>query len=403
MPSETACDILVVGAGPAGLAAARSASASGARTLLVERGGEIGAPVRTSGGTWLADLDRLQIPRSLAHLTPTIRVVGPGSSAEWTFQPARLGVLDVRATWQHLARRAIEAGAEIRLRHAATGPILDEAGIVRAVRVRDDRGRDLTIQCQVAIDASGGACALGVPAGLRKPPVRQGVGAELELLAPRYDQSVAMLLVGRGLAPRGYAWAFPRGEGRVRLGVGILRPDSHLDPRALLERLRTSATFEGALEGAQPLEYHAGTFPSDGPLGARSSPGLLLAGDSAAQGSLVLGEGIRYALEAGLLAGRAAAVAVSTGNASAPLAHAYDRLWQRRHGREEALAIWLNRRAARYGDRNWRVVLALLRVLPGPFVAEALHGDFSVEWLARLLLHSPALGLAAARALRSHA
>ena len=31
--------------------------------------------------------------------------------------------------------------------------------------------------------------------------------------------------MGSKYAPRGYAWAFPRGNGRVRLGVGVLHPD----------------------------------------------------------------------------------------------------------------------------------------------------------------------------------
>ena len=52
-------DVLIVGGGPAGLAAAEAAASQGARTLLLERQHEIGYPVHTSGGSWISDMQAL--------------------------------------------------------------------------------------------------------------------------------------------------------------------------------------------------------------------------------------------------------------------------------------------------------------------------------------------------------
>ncbi len=66
-------DVLIVGGGPAGLAAAEAAASQGARTLLLERQHEIGYPVHTSGGSWISDMQALGIPEHLKCLFTTTR------------------------------------------------------------------------------------------------------------------------------------------------------------------------------------------------------------------------------------------------------------------------------------------------------------------------------------------
>ena len=56
------CDVLIVGGGPAGLAAAEAASKLNVRTIVLERQNEIGYPVHTSGGSWIRDMKALAIP-----------------------------------------------------------------------------------------------------------------------------------------------------------------------------------------------------------------------------------------------------------------------------------------------------------------------------------------------------
>src|SRR5260370_16799946 len=117
------------------------------------------------------------------------------------------------------------------------------------------------------IDVRGFSRHVGVRAGMGKALHRYGYGAEYDMYAPDYSQDELFLIMGSQFAPRGYAWAFPRGNGRVRLGVGVLHPDCDDDARVYLDRIaRELPQLSDKFSGASPIEYHTGLFPSHTPL-----------------------------------------------------------------------------------------------------------------------------------------
>src|SRR5262249_27638765 len=148
-------------------------------------------------------------------------------------------------------------------------------------------------------------------------------------------QESLYLIMGSQVAPSGYAWAFPRGNGRVRLGVGVIRPDVAADAREDLDTFaQRLPSLAPAFSGASPLEDHTGLFPSEGVVPRCASDGLLATGDSAGHGSTLVGEGIRFAIYSGQMAGAVAAEAARAGDASAVFLARYERAWRARFGRE---------------------------------------------------------------------
>jgi digeranylgeranylglycerophospholipid reductase len=384
-------DIVIVGGGPAGLAAAETAAREGVRTLLLERQNEIGYPIHTSGGSWISDMQALAIPEQFYHPITRVYFVSPHREVLLHYNPAVACVVDVRGLYQHLAGRAIAAGARLRLRHTVEQTIM-ENGRVLGVTARNHLGEHLSLRADVTIDASGFSRHVGVRVDMGKAFHRYGYGAEYDMYAPNYPQEELFLIMGSKFAPRGYAWAFPRGNERVRLGVGVLHPDCDEDARVYLDRIiHDVPQLADKFRDANPIEYHTGLFPSEGPLERFSRDGLLLAGDAGGQGSTLVGEGIRFAIYAGQIAGDVAAEAVKAGDTSAVFLGRFDKAWRARFGRDMDIAYMINKRIANYSDEQWDGALDLMKRLTPAQVAQALRGDFSVGLVMGVLARNPGL------------
>ena len=385
------CDVLIVGGGPAGLAAAEAAAKQGARALVLERQNEIGYPVHTSGGSWISDMRALGIPEHLYHPIQKVYFVSPQREVPLYYEQAVCCVIDVRGVYQHLAGRAVSAGASIRMRHTVEQTVVED-GRVLGVTAKTHVGERVTFTAPVTIDASGVARHVGVRTEMGDALHRYGFGAEYDLYAPNYPQDELYLIMGSQYAPRGYAWAFPRGNGRVRLGVGVLHPDCDDDARVYLDRIMHELPqFAGKFKDASPIEYHTGLFPSEGPVEHFSRDGLLLAGDSGGHGSTLVGEGIRFAIYSGQLAGQVAAEAVKAGDTSAKALGRFDKQWRSRFGRDMDISYLINKHIANYTDEQWDSGLDLLKRLTPSQAAQTLRGDYTAGLFMGILARNPGL------------
>ncbi len=373
-------DLIIAGGGPAGLSAAQTAAHLRCSVLVLEQNHEIGAPIRTSGGSFVDELDALGIPAHLYHAIGRGRFLSPSKSAVFNYPVPKFCVMDVRGVYQFLAERAIEAGARIRLATAATDAILD-GGCVTGVRTRSEN-----LSAKLVIDATGHRSVLLKSAGLDPGFERFGVGAEYDMYAPNCDENEAVLLVGDRVAPSGYAWVFPWGRHRVRVGVGIIHPDSREDPNQFLDRLVSDAGRYGVnLKGAQPIEHHHGLIPSERFADRFVGDGILAVGDAAGHASSLLGEGIRWAIEAGRMAGEVAAKAIHSGNVSRKALEPFEKRWLKRHGRDLQVAHKINQRIAHWDDQKWDDRMDLIqRLTPDQFL-EALKTNLTGGWLLRFL------------------
>jgi digeranylgeranylglycerophospholipid reductase len=365
-------DVVVAGGGPAGLATAERAARGGLRVLVAEQNKEIGGPIRTSGGSFMPELLALGIPRELLHPVRRCRFIGPRSELTYTWDTPDLCVMDVRGVYQFLAERAIAAGAHIRLNARVEGLLKDGTQVAG---VRLNGGQE--IASQLVVDATGYRAALLKEAGVHPGFQRFGVGAEYDLYAPAWDQDEVVLLVGNNFAPAGYGWIFPWGRGRVRAGIGIIHGDSREKPEGYLDAL-----VDQYLPGAQPVEFHQGLIPSDGLPARYAGTGIVGVGDSAGQSSALVGEGIRWAIMAGRMAGEEIA---------AGRVDRYPDKWNGEHGRSLKIAAALNRRMAGFDDDQWERGLELLRMFGPEDFGQALRTAFSGAWALKLFWKHPRL------------
>jgi electron-transferring-flavoprotein dehydrogenase len=118
----------------------------------------------------------------------------------------------------------------------------------------------------------------------------------------------------------GGSFVYPMGEDMVTLGmvVGLDYRDAELSVHDLLQELKTHPRVRQILEGGERLEWGAKTIPEGGSLSLPkrlNAPGLLLCGDGAGFVNVPALKGIHYAIESGRLAAEAVHAALGRGEA----------------------------------------------------------------------------------------
>ena len=129
----------------------------------------------------------------------------------------------------------------------------------------------------------------------------------------------------------GGSFMYPLGPSQVALGivVGLDYHDASLDVHELLQRMKLHPLFRPYLDGGELVEWGAKTIPEGGYYALperRSGDGVLLVGDAVGLVDVPSLKGIHYAVQSGIYAARAAFAALKSGDTSAGRLAAYDRM-----------------------------------------------------------------------------
>jgi geranylgeranyl reductase family protein len=348
-------DVAVVGAGPAGAAAARAAARTGARTVLLEReqiprykrcgGGMIGASQAAVRGAGVA-LDALALDQ-VGRVSFTYRGRAGFTRDAPPFLPMVLRA-DLDAA---LVAVAVATGAELR-----TGVTVSSYAQDSGVVTLGTPGGP--VRARAVVGADGASSRAGSYVGVVCEQV--DLGMEAEVPTPPGSGWSGRVLLDWGPVPGSYGWVFPKGE---TLTVGVI------GARACGQAVRGYyRAFLAALGLDLSTAVHDG-----GHLTRVRAPGsplsrgqVLVAGDAAGLLEPWTREGISFALRSGALAGAAAATDVAS---YAPAA-----------ARELGPELAAGRRALAAFARHPRVVHEVMRSLPGmwPLFVRLVSGQTSL-------------------------
>lgn len=345
-PVPVQTDVLVVGAGPAGSAAATWAARHGLDTILADAATFPRDKTCGDGLTprAIGELDKLGLADWLrSHTTnrglrahgfgQTLHLPWPGGTLpDWGSAVARTELDD------HLRTQALGAGA---------------TGVegVRAVDVRrGDRGRltavvfrrgqeTVEIACRRLIVADGVRSPLGKVLGREwHRDTVYAIAGRAYVDSARSDDpwisSHLELRDAQGDILAGYGWVFPLGDGTVNLGAGSLatakRPaDVAIKPlmQVYADTIRSDFGLSGLLRNPA-----SALLPMGGAVSNVAGPNWALIGDAAACVNPLNGEGIDYGLETGRL------VAELLADGDYPLTHTWRGILERQYGETFSIA-----------------------------------------------------------------
>lgn len=386
-------DLVVVGGGPAGLSAAWSAAKKGLGVAVIERDDAIGQNVRTSGVTWIKEAKSFGIPSEYYNEIKNYAFYSPNNYVLKKSETAQAAVLDVRKTYQFLAYQAASAGADIFLRTSVTDIIKNENGKLSGVKATSLK-EDLIFNSKLVIDASGFYSVVGRAHGLVQPWKKFGAGAEYEAYVDKIDSDTWYLMVGAQYSPAGYAWIFPLGKNKVRIGVGVGKPNSQADAsKLLIELLEKRPKPLQDLGKIVPIEFHYGLIPNEGLRKSTISDNLIMVGDSAGQANPLVLEGIRYAIEFGRAAGRIGGESIIQGDTSKESLKSYEETMKKAIASKIAAAVKVQYRWLNLSDQEWDKEIEIIGELSAEEFLDFIKADFGIASMLKLATHHPKLVL----------
>ena len=380
-------DVLVIGGGPAGAAAAYWLARHGHAVTIVERKTFPREKTCGDGLTPRAvhQLDEMGLGDQLAryHRYRGLRATGMGRELEleWPSHPVypQHGyVVRRRELDQMVAENAQRAGATLLLGHEAVQPIV-ERGFVRGATVQTYAGETLDISAKYVVVADGANSRFGRALGtFRTREWPYGTAIRTYWTTPRHAEpwiESALDVKDRNGNPMpGYGWIFPVGDGTVNIGVGLLstfRDFKSVNTTHLLDAYAHQVADRWEIDPGNPeCKATSGRIPMGGSVGPKAGPSYLVVGDASGSVNPFNGEGIDYAYETARMAAQVLHEALVTGDPT--LLQSYTKMLD-----------------DEYGD-YFKVARLFARVIGRPVLMRELtragmHSRTLMEWVLRIM------------------
>jgi len=354
-------DVVVIGAGPAGLIAAREAAERGAKVTVLEEHKEIGVPCHCPGLLSIKGLKDVAIPLNADFIQNRLKGARFYSPSGFSFTVERKEdvacVIDRTKFDKFLAQQATRAGAEIKLQSKVQQVNRHSKGVT----VTGPWG---SISAGVVVDAEGVNSRLVKRMGLTPlKPECLLPALQFELVDVNVDPVYAEIHVGRKVAPGFFAWVIPLNDNSARVGLAC----KGSNPREKLEIF-----VRRRFDKYSHLSVSSGRIVTCGPISRTFNDNFVVVGDAAGQTKPTTGGGVILGGICASIAGSIVAEAVKSGTYASTFLRKYEMLWKKRLGKEFKIMCLARNIVNRLSDKTLDKIFKII-------IEKNLQTEFSMK------------------------
>lgn len=387
-------DVIVVGAGPAGLMASKLLAQKNLSVLCIDKKQEIGVPKQCGEGLSSKYFKLLGLKEGDEYCSQEIygaSLYAPSEKrVDIRFNKISGYILERRIFEKVLARDAANAGAKIQV----MSPLVDARRENGKVIVKCGGLFNEEYICKIIIGADGPqsftASKLGMNVKLDSYDIDSGFQYEMAGLNFKkmgIDKEMLHIFFGTKISPRGYVWIFAKKNNTANVGVGIGANEKGSAKEYLDKWISSHKEW---FENASIIEVNSGTIPVGGLLEDLVDDNLVVIGDAARQVNPIHGGGIGTALEASLLASQVIEKAFKKNDFSKKLLDEYTRKWYEMRGNQFKKLVKVRHMLEKFTDDDFEL---MAKSINGEDVMKISHGDLisSAKIVSTKLIKNPGL------------
>ena len=391
---SNAYDVIVVGAGPAGSICAKTLAEKEVRVLLLEKHKIVGRPLCCAEAISHSAFTSFFAIHSewISSRISRILLVSPGKSLLINHPKAGF-VLDRKIFDRDLASMAESAGAEVKMDAQAIGFVKDMDNHVSGVNVRE-RDRVVEYRTKIVVGADGVESQVGKWVGLNTVLSKEKIESCAQYLLEdiQVQSDCVEFHLGQKLAPGGYVWVFPKGQGRANVGVAIA---PHISSEKAIDYLDRFVKYRfGRCEIREKMMGGIPAFDKNSPLVREN---VLLVGDAGRIVDSLSGAGIYNAMLSGKICAEVISRHLNNGKSPISVLQEYSGRLMQEKGRELRFYAYCRRIYLGLKDSDFDLIVSFLK---NYFKDEEVKGIEPISVIKAILRSNPKILLLARHLVR---
>ena len=264
-----------------------------------------------------------------------------------------------------LARDAAAAGAKIMMRTSCTG-VIRENGKLVGIKAKS-MGEKIEIRAKAIVAADGYESQVGRWAGIDTKLGMNDIDSCLQyrMVNADVDPEYCEFNIGTSIAPGGYLWIFPKGNGVANVGIGVMaKLCKDAEPKKYLDKFIAE---DPRFKNSQPVEVVAGMVSICPGLDCAVGDNVILVGDAARIIDPITGGGICHACRTGMYAGLVLTECAKKGDFSKKALMPYEKMWRDRM-EDKLYRNWMAKE--RLAELDDKTIDELVKLISGSDIKE---------------------------------